>query len=241
MQTASFGCDCAEQCYVRNHHELLLTVTVSSTRRGYILVLLICLETYLVFIALQCLAVPVGLLLSPPEKVQRSDGSKVKIVQEKSFAAELRALVAASKRRDILLLLPVSWAAYFQPIFRKLPNLLLRSSRKMSNRLPDQLQWHPLLLPRQHSLGLQTLARQKETQRLVKCSCFGGLLSNPSRTFCIIFFIDEDGQYFRVVKVFPSRFSKEWKGGRVPLAVNTVVLELAVVPTWIALQEHVYH
>jgi len=66
-----------------------------------------------VFIALQCLAVPVGLLLSPPEKVQRSDGSKVKIVQEKSFGAEMRALIAASKRRDILLLLPVFWAAYF--------------------------------------------------------------------------------------------------------------------------------
>lgn len=73
----------------------------------------VCSETYLVFIALQCLAVPVGLLLSPPEKVQRSDGSKVKIVQEKSFGAEMRALIAASKRRDILLLLPVFWAAYF--------------------------------------------------------------------------------------------------------------------------------
>lgn len=33
--------------------------------------------------------------------------------------------------------------------------------------------------------------------------------------------------------------TKEWKGGRVPLAVNTVLLGLAVVPTWIALQEHV--
>lgn len=46
-------------------------------------------------------------------QVQRSDGSKVKIVQEKAFAAEMRALIAASKRRDILLLLPVFWAAYF--------------------------------------------------------------------------------------------------------------------------------
>jgi hypothetical protein len=33
--------------------------------------------------------------------------------------------------------------------------------------------------------------------------------------------------------------TKEWKGGRVPLAVNTILLGLAVVPTWIALQEHV--
>lgn len=33
--------------------------------------------------------------------------------------------------------------------------------------------------------------------------------------------------------------TKDWKGGRVPLAVNTILLGLAVVPTWIALQEHV--
>lgn len=114
----------------------------------------------------------------------------------------------------------------------------------MSNRLPDQLQWHTLLLPGQHSPRLQTLARQEKTQHLVSnlntthsrypltylkvsstsssgifwlgptagpskkstpelnlcgigptldsskafsCSCFGVLLSNPSKTFCIIF------------------------------------------------------
>jgi hypothetical protein len=33
--------------------------------------------------------------------------------------------------------------------------------------------------------------------------------------------------------------TRDWKGGRVPLAVNTILLGLAVVPTWIALQEHV--
>lgn len=33
--------------------------------------------------------------------------------------------------------------------------------------------------------------------------------------------------------------TRDWKGGRVPLGVNTVLLGLAVVPTWIALQEHV--
>ncbi|CAD0112149.1 unnamed protein product [Aureobasidium uvarum] len=54
-----------------------------------------------------------AILLGLDQYVQRSDGSKVKIVQEKSFAAELRALVTASKRRDIILLLPVFWAAYF--------------------------------------------------------------------------------------------------------------------------------
>ncbi|KAH7044052.1 hypothetical protein B0J12DRAFT_671682 [Macrophomina phaseolina] len=54
-----------------------------------------------------------ALLLSPPEKVIRSDGSRVIIRAENSFKAELRALWKASQRKDILLLLPVFWAAYF--------------------------------------------------------------------------------------------------------------------------------
>ena len=70
-------------------------------------------QTYLIFIALQCVAVPLALALSPPEKVQRADGSKVIIRAEKSFKAEFNALWRASKRRDILLLLPIFWAAYF--------------------------------------------------------------------------------------------------------------------------------
>ncbi|CAG7558009.1 unnamed protein product [Fusarium equiseti] len=70
-------------------------------------------KVYLIFIALQCVAAPVALLLSPPEKVQRADGSAVIIKAEKSFKAELRALLEASKRKDVLLLLPIFWAAYF--------------------------------------------------------------------------------------------------------------------------------
>lgn len=70
-------------------------------------------NTYLIFIALQCVAAPVALLLSRPEKVQRGDGSKVVVQSEKSFSAELKALWNVSKRKDILILLPVFWAAYF--------------------------------------------------------------------------------------------------------------------------------
>jgi hypothetical protein len=70
-------------------------------------------QTYLIFIALQCLAVPLALALSPPEKVQRGDGSRVIIRAEKSFKAEFKALWVALKRKDILLLLPIFWAAYF--------------------------------------------------------------------------------------------------------------------------------
>jgi MFS family permease len=70
-------------------------------------------QVYLVFIALQCLACPLALALSPPEKVQRNDGSKVVIDKEKSFKAEFKALWRVSKRKDVLLLLPIFYAAYF--------------------------------------------------------------------------------------------------------------------------------
>ncbi|KAJ3521369.1 hypothetical protein NM208_g13319 [Fusarium decemcellulare] len=70
-------------------------------------------QVYLIFIALQCVAAPVALLLSPPEKVQRADGSKVIVKAEKSFKAEFRALYQASTRKDVLILLPIFWAAYF--------------------------------------------------------------------------------------------------------------------------------
>ena len=70
-------------------------------------------QTYLVFIALQCLSVPVALLLSPPEKVQRADGSRVMVRAEKSFKAEFVALWKTSCQRKVLLLLPIFWTAYF--------------------------------------------------------------------------------------------------------------------------------
>ena len=70
-------------------------------------------ETYLVFVALQCLSVPLALALSPPEKVQRADGTKIIIRAEKSFKAEFAALWRTCKQKKILLLLPIFWAAYF--------------------------------------------------------------------------------------------------------------------------------
>lgn len=70
-------------------------------------------QVYLVFIALQCIACPLALALSPPEKVQRSDGTKVLISREKTFKAEFKALWRISRRKDVLLLLPIFYAAYF--------------------------------------------------------------------------------------------------------------------------------
>lgn len=69
--------------------------------------------TYIVFIVLQCLAVPVALLLTPPDKVQRGDGSAVILRVESSWSDEFRALWRSCKKRSVILLLPVFWAIYF--------------------------------------------------------------------------------------------------------------------------------
>ena len=51
--------------------------------------------------ALQCLAVPLAIFLTRPEKVQRSDGSKVKIVRQDSWRAEFRALWEVCRRKEV--------------------------------------------------------------------------------------------------------------------------------------------
>jgi hypothetical protein len=91
--------------------------------------------------------------------VQRSDGSKVKVVHEKSFAAEIRAVGKALSRRDvslwfpsailcksflsnyrkqILLLLPVFWAAYFNQYTGSM-NYLAISSGPMGEHSADHV------------------------------------------------------------------------------------------------------
>lgn len=58
-------------------------------------------ETYLIFVALQCLAVPFAIFLTRPEKVQRSDGSVVKVVQQESWRAEMAELWKVTRRKDV--------------------------------------------------------------------------------------------------------------------------------------------
>ncbi|KAJ5512768.1 hypothetical protein N7463_002320 [Penicillium fimorum] len=70
-------------------------------------------ETYLIFVALQCTAVPIAFFLTSPDKVQRTDGSKVRIILQDSWRDEMKELWKVCQRREILLLLPVFWAAYF--------------------------------------------------------------------------------------------------------------------------------
>ncbi|KAG5805400.1 hypothetical protein H9Q74_009877 [Fusarium xylarioides] len=80
-----------------------LSLNVESGRRGRVGY-----TTYLVLIALQCLGLPLALLISPPNKVIRPDGSKLPHTQtNKSIKEQCRRWVALIKRKQFFLLIPI--------------------------------------------------------------------------------------------------------------------------------------
>ncbi|KAG9598636.1 MFS general substrate transporter, partial [Aureobasidium melanogenum] len=205
---------------------------------------------------------------------------------------ELRALVAASKRRDILLLLPVFWAAYFNQYSgnfqtyyfglraRCLIGFLTNFSGILSSFLVSTLLdykpwpvkkrlnicffyvlfWHLLAW----SYGWAIQEKYTRTNPVWDWTdpgfvegffvlVFWGFAQQSLQNFLYYFLstktdnISELSRFSGILRgqeSFSQAVSfgintRDWKGGRVPLAVNTVLLGLAVVPTWIALQEHV--
>ncbi|KAI1370829.1 MFS general substrate transporter [Hypoxylon crocopeplum] len=249
-------------------------------------------QTYLVFIALQCVAAPLALLLSPPEKVQRSDGSKVIIKAETSVTGELKALWIACKRKDILLLLPIFWAVYFNQYSSNFQSYYfgvraraligfvgnfgsLLSSQLMSALLDYKglpvkkriavgywyvVVWHVIawtygwVIQEKYTrnppaydwedrgfveaffvLILWDFARQalqnwlyyfvaSKTDNISELTRFSGILR---------------GQESFAQAVSFGLNTQKWVGGRVPLAVNTILLGLAAFPTWLAVRDHV--
>ncbi|KAK2049093.1 MFS general substrate transporter [Colletotrichum somersetense] len=249
-------------------------------------------QTYLVFIALQCLSVPLALALSPPEKVQRSDGSKVIIKAEKSFKAEFQALLRVSKRKDVLLLLPIFWAAYFnqysgnfqsyyfgvraraligfvsnfgtllssQIISTLLDHKKLSVKKRINYGFYYVIVWHVIawvygwVIQEKYTrnppaydwedkgfaegffvLLLWDFARQAlqnwlyyllatKTDNISELARFSGILrGQESFSQAISFGLN----------------TQKWKGGRVPLIINTILLVLAVYPTWLVVRDHV--
>lgn len=63
--------------------------------------------TYLVLIAIQCCGLPLALLLSPPDKVIRDDGTKVPQLKNTTWITEGKAVWKLIRTRRILLLIPV--------------------------------------------------------------------------------------------------------------------------------------
>lgn len=70
-------------------------------------------STYIVFIVIMCLGLPIALCLSPAEKVWRRDGTRVVIDRQASLAAEFKAVFDLLRSRRILLLLPAFFISYF--------------------------------------------------------------------------------------------------------------------------------
>ncbi|KAI1650925.1 MFS general substrate transporter [Daldinia loculata] len=66
-------------------------------------------QTYLVFIAIQCLGCPLALLLSNPEKVQRDDGTRIEAPRGIHWRTELREMWRLIRSSSILLLTPLFW------------------------------------------------------------------------------------------------------------------------------------
>ncbi|CAH2355238.1 putative notoamide biosynthesis cluster protein O' [[Candida] railenensis] len=66
------------------------------------------LNTYVVLLSIQCLGFPASFLLSPPEKVIRSDGTKlISNVRHKTLKEEARTFLKVLKRKEVLGLAPL--------------------------------------------------------------------------------------------------------------------------------------
>ncbi|KAJ5145915.1 Major facilitator superfamily domain general substrate transporter [Penicillium bovifimosum] len=249
-------------------------------------------NTYLIFVALQCLAVPIAFFLTPPDKVQRADGSKVRIVLQDSWRAEMRELWKVCKRREILLLLPVFWAAYFNQYsgnfksyyfgvraralmgFVSYFSTLLASTiiswfldyRRLStkNRIqysffyvivlhiitwvyawviqekytsnPPTLDWADKGFVEGFFVILLWEFSQQSLQNFLYylLSTMTDNISELSRLSGIL-----RGQESFSQAVSFGLNTQTWHGGRVPLAVNTILLGLAIAPTWLVVRSHV--
>ncbi|XPT02687.1 hypothetical protein M3J09_011799 [Ascochyta lentis] len=70
-------------------------------------------STYIVFIVIMCLGLPIALCLSPAHKVWRKDGTKIVTERAASWGQEFKAVGKLFVSRRVLLLLPAFFISYF--------------------------------------------------------------------------------------------------------------------------------
>ncbi|KAJ5107473.1 hypothetical protein N7456_004148 [Penicillium angulare] len=73
--------------------------------------------TYIVFIVIMCLGLPIALCLSPAEKVQRKDRTLVLVHKQPTWTKEFKAALSLFTTRRVLLLLPAFFISYFYNAF----------------------------------------------------------------------------------------------------------------------------
>ncbi|WVQ92969.1 hypothetical protein IAU59_000031 [Kwoniella sp. CBS 9459] len=69
--------------------------------------------TYIVFIVIMCLGLPIALCLSPAHKVWRKDGTRVVAYKQATWAAEFQAVAKLAVSKRIILLVPAFFISYF--------------------------------------------------------------------------------------------------------------------------------
>lgn len=69
--------------------------------------------TYIVFIVIMCLGLPISIFLSPAEKVQRKDRTLVIVHKQETWAKEFKAVLSLLVTRRMLLLIPAFFISYF--------------------------------------------------------------------------------------------------------------------------------
>ncbi|KAI2637859.1 MFS general substrate transporter [Hypomontagnella submonticulosa] len=81
-----------------------LALNVNNSRRGQVGY-----QTYLAFIAIQCLGCVFAFMLSNPEKVRRDDGTRIEAPRGIDWCTELREMWRLTTSKSILLLAPLFW------------------------------------------------------------------------------------------------------------------------------------
>ncbi|KAF9883357.1 hypothetical protein FE257_003573 [Aspergillus nanangensis] len=249
-------------------------------------------ETYLIFVALQCIAAPLAIFLSPPEKVQRSDGSQVKIVLQDSWRAEMAELWKLSRRKEVMLLLPVFWAAYFNQYYGNFQTYyfgvraraligfvsniatLLSSGlisrfldyKKLSTKRRITYSFYYVIMVHIVAWVYGWVIQEKYTANPPSFDwadsgftegLFVVLLWQFSQQalqnwlyYLVSTMTDNISELSRLSGILRGQESfsqaisfglntQKWHGGRVPLAVNTILLGIAVLPTWLVVKNHV--
>ncbi|TYJ51458.1 hypothetical protein B9479_007970 [Cryptococcus floricola] len=69
--------------------------------------------TYIVFIAIMCLGLPIATCLSDAQKVHRKDGTRIVVNKQETWGKEFKAVLDLALSRRILLLLPAFFISYF--------------------------------------------------------------------------------------------------------------------------------
>ena len=70
-------------------------------------------NTYLIFLAIECLGFPVSWLISPPHKVVRSDGMPIILAAKHPWKIEFKIMGRAFIQKRTLLVIPVAINSFF--------------------------------------------------------------------------------------------------------------------------------